>query len=608
MKFIFLGGVDKVTGSAHIFETADTKICIDCGMEQESPDVAQMFADKVDKMPKVDALLLTHAHLDHSGLIPLAVKKKKVQRIVSTPPTKELSEKLFYDSVKILGDMCPFSEEDIKETLFRWEAVDYLKPVEINGDVTAVFHDSSHIIGSASVMLKTSEGNVLYTGDIGTRLQKLVNYPPHTPKEDVHYLIIESTYGNKRRTSSELDISQFIEVIKSTIEDKGRVLIPVFAIGRLQEVLYVLNQHKISKIAKIYVDTPLGSTVTEICDRYLAYLPHQIRSKVNLSLKEDVFGEYETVNTHKQSVELSETTEPCVILSASGMLEGGRVLNHLERIKNNPKSAVIFVGYQAENTRGRRIVDGVEKVSCRVYRFDGFSAHADKEELINYIEQLSYFPFKVFITHGECEQRTAFKEELIKRKIRAELPQPETVYEEKGISTHKPLILPNNNGITFTEFGGKVFAPVCGWLVSNETSYEIKPPEWINSLFAGMKVSLKLPDSLVLTEREGVKVDALSLDEIKNNLKELRAVGILSNKLAKEFYEKLTKEGKQAAEQYVIEKHRKNPNTGKRRWNVPDTDKDPEILYETAYSTLMNLTELSHEEVYRILKSLEINI
>jgi len=625
MKFYFLGGVNRVTGSLHVVEVCGKKICIDCGMEQE--DVSEngegspVFVEKVEKMPVVDVLFLTHAHLDHSGLIPVAVKKGKVCRIVSTPPTLELARLLFYDTRKILGDSCPFTEEDVEETLSRWETKDYGIPVEVDSGITATFYDSAHILGSASVFLKTPEGNVLFTGDVGTELQKLVNYPPKVPEEDVHYLVMESTYGNTERDPEETEISKFIKVIKETIENGGRVLIPVFAIGRLQEVLYVLKESGISfRVAKVYVDTPLGEAVTELCNRYVAFLPESVRKKVNLSFSENVLGEYEVVRTQKSSVELAESKEPCIILSASGMLQGGRVLNHVERIKRDEKSAIIFVGYQAKGTRGRRIFDGEEKVACKVYHFGGFSAHADKRELLEYVRRLKYLPFKIFLVHGEEESRRALQEAFLAEKIRAECPLPGVEMESLEFKNVKYLILPGN--VKFTELNGITFAPVAGWLVDDGEHYVLKPVEWMESVFKELeekelemissftenesgKLSKLIPSELLETEKMDYR--QLSLEEIVSNLKKLRDVGILSNSLAKEFYKILAEKGPSSAEDYVIEKHRKNPNTGKRRWQPPQgvSKDEEERYYELAYDTLMSIISLGLrvDEVYALLKS-----
>lgn len=613
MKLNFLGGAGTVTGSLYILEYEDYKIAIDCGIEQESytekEELIQKYKEKIERMPCVDLLILTHAHLDHSGLIPLAVKKGKIGKILSTEPTRDLAFLLFNDTIKIMNNDV-FNREDINKTLFLWETIDYLKEYKIeSANITIKLYDASHIIGSASTLIMTPQGNILFSGDIGSKIQNLVSYPPLYPKEDVHYLVIESTYGGKER--KDIDEKEIVEKIKSVIERKGKILFPVFAIGRLQEILYLLTKHKIDDIVEIYVDTPMGNTVTELCDKYVAYLPPSIRKKIDVSLSFNIFGgKYKVINTNNQSVSLLEKLKdkPAIILSASGMLEGGRVLNHLKHIIEDEKNAIFFVGYQANGTRGRKILDGEESVKCEVFQIQGFSAHADKNELLDYVKNLKYYPYKIFIVHGEDEQREEFAKELNKMKIRTEIPKLNESFEISSMSCfgngNKIKI---NIPLEWVNIKNTEMAPLCScWLVKTENGYEINDVSWFSNLFYNQEFEAQKLSVVKLFENEIIEMfKEVDVEEIEVKLPKFKEMELLSNKMSQEFYEKLSREGEKSAQQYIIEKHRKNENTGKRRWNIPAQlldYKDEEEAYEDIYNVLMSMTKLPLSQVYVLLK------
>lgn len=613
MKLNFLGGAGTVTGSLYILEYEDYKIAIDCGIEQESytekEELIQKYKEKIERMPCVDLLILTHAHLDHSGLIPLAVKKGKIGKILSTEPTRDLAFLLFNDTIKIMNNDV-FNREDINKTLFLWETIDYLKEYKIeSANITIKLYDASHIIGSASTLIMTPQGNILFSGDIGSKIQNLVSYPPLYPKEDVHYLVIESTYGGKER--KDIDEKEIVEKIKSVIERKGKILFPVFAIGRLQEILYLLTKHKIDDIVEIYVDTPMGNTVTELCDKYVAYLPPSIRKKIDVSLSFNIFGgKYKVINTNNQSVSLLEKLKdkPAIILSASGMLEGGRVLNHLKHIIEDEKNAIFFVGYQANGTRGRKILDGEESVKCEVFQIQDFSAHADKNELLDYVKNLKYYPYKIFIVHGEDEQREEFAKELNKMKIRTEIPKLNESFEISSMSCfgngNKIKI---NIPLEWVNIKNTEMAPLCScWLVKTENGYEINDVSWFSNLFYNQEFEAQKLSVVKLFKNEIIEMfKEVDVEEIEVKLPKFKEMELLSNKMSKEFYEKLSREGEKSAQQYIIEKHRKNENTGKRRWNIPAQlldYKDEEEAYEDIYNVLMSMTKLPLSQVYVLLK------
>ncbi len=587
----FYGGAEKVTGSAFYVETPRGEFLVDCGAEQDVPVKGAEWKEKIEKLPKVDYCLLTHAHYDHCGLLPLAVKLGRIRKgILSTPATRALAELILMDSVRIQKEELSevlYTEKDVEETMKLWEVIDEDNPRDIDG-VRVTFYYAGHILGSAGVYIETEDTNVFFTGDIGTSRQRLLRYPPSVP-EDVHALVIESTYGGRRH--DERDPHRLRKVIEETCSGGGRVLIPVFAVGRLQEVLYELAKMRLPW--KVYVDTPMGGKVTELYRDYSVYLNPEIRKRLLRGDFSDIFGQYEVVNTHSQSEELSRETFPCIILSASGMLEGGRVMNHFERIKKRKDSAVVFVGYQAEGTRGRAVQEGREPVSCRVETMTGFSAHADGEELIGYIRRLRFHPFRVFVVHGEQEGRQALKRALEEMKLRSLLPGNLTEDSTTTVNLHKEIFVSEEVlRDSVVEVDGLRMRPRVV-VVMKEDRLELRDHRFFIERFRQEDNAI---EALVQRAQGGIygelEIEQIEMTrvEFEEALGELFECGVLSKRRLREFLEKLLGEGPQAARKYVIDVHKRNPNTGYRRWQRPTCTEDEEMeeaLYERAYRGLL---------------------
>ncbi len=593
-KINFIGGASTVTGSCIVLDTGSLKLMIDCGMMQDKDSPAEEDISRVESMPKVDILLLTHSHIDHSGLIPLLVKKKKVSRIISTPATRRLCELLLEDSSRLMAqetDQPAYSQNDVQQCFVFWDEIDSGKAYEFK-DTRITFYDSSHMLGSASVFVETNSGNYLFSGDIGTKAQKLMQYPPQVPSEPVDYLIMESTYGDKTHKLD--DREHLAEIVNSVCGAGGKVLIPAFAVGRLQEILYALAEAKIPY--PVYVDTPMGEKVTALFDEYRLYLEKRLRHRL---LEGSLFGDYKTINTQPQHLELAQRKEPCVIVSASGMLEGGRVLDHLQNIKDDPKSAIVFVGYQADGTLGRRILNKEVPVSCKLFSLSCFSAHADSKELIDYVFRLSYLPYKVFLVHGEQSQRKMLQSQLKKRKIRVELPKNGEIYQDKLAISGKPLKL-SIPSVSFTKIYSYKIAPLFCYLVDHEEYMEIVDEQWYQELIGKKKAEhLGILSADVQVQDH---YNQISYEEIEKALEQLFNCGVISKNRLREFWAEYLK-GETAAKKYVVDVHKKNPNTGLRRWNPPNPDctEDPEALYELAYNSMMSATTLKKDELYRLL-------
>ena len=447
VNLTFLGGAERVTGSCHLIEMGSKRILVDCGVRQdEELDEVNLPFDG-----EVDYCILTHAHLDHSGLIPMLIKKKKLRKnIVSTIATKMVAKIILEDFANLYyrkyGKVL-YSSEDLDNVFNRWITYDYGIPINLARSISARFYDAAHIIGSASVhVVYHNEYDIFFSGDIGTRNLMLMDYPPKKPPA-VSYLVLESTYGDREHVSN---VDKAIDFIRRTLSNNGKVLIPAFSVGRAQEVIYLLNKHGVD--AKIYLDSPMANKVTELSDALSPFL------KQLGDLKKNLFNGYIPVAHASESEKLAKSKDPCVIISASGMMTGGRVVRHLNSIKDDEKSAIVFVGYQAAGTRGRRILDRVEPVKCRIFQATGLSAHADRKELVNYAVSFDPKPSKVFLVHGEEKQRKSLYTDLAEMGLNVVLPKEGKAYEivmSKGFSPAVDLSCNTIGGISLSEFEEK---------------------------------------------------------------------------------------------------------------------------------------------------------
>lgn len=455
MKINFIGGANKVTGTCYSLQIQDSKIMIDCGMEQGNTEDVD-YNQRLSSCHVHDELLVTHCHIDHIAMIPLAVKKNKVRSIVSTLATKELSILLLNDYLKISASEGKnlYDEEDIINAVLMWETVDHgIKVNKENYSYTLL--KNSHIIGSASLFIESDDGNLLFTSDIGTANQLLMDYPPTIPADNVDYLIIETTYGDKNHKPRQEESGRLITKSLEVLNNGGKVIIPTFAIGRTQEILYTLSNSEICGKFPIYIDTPLGNKVTNLMEKYVFYLKNSISKKL---LRNNLFGEYNSIGSDSESKLIAASNEPYIVLSASGMLEGGRVLNHFNTVKDDKKSLLMFCGYQGYGTRGQKVLSQEVKVSCSIDSVSGFSAHASQSELLEYIERLKYTPYKTYLIHGDAYQRMEFSKALTKLKLRHELPTNNDV--SSGINIEKKQKFFFDIDLKFENINGKVLAPI----------------------------------------------------------------------------------------------------------------------------------------------------
>ena len=446
MDITFLGAAGHVTGSMYLIKTENKQFLIDCGQFQGTIFEEQLNYKELSFNPKdIDFILLTHAHVDHSGRIPLLVKQGFCGKIFCTYPTMYLVDILLRDSGKIheaetawenkkrqragLDKVNPlFTEEDAIEAIQYLYPLEYKQNFQIETGFCFEFVNAGHLLGSSSIILKVQinsvEKTIVFSGDLGNSTNFLQENPELI--ESANYLIVESTYGNKIHQDIETRTDRLVDIIIEAYQEGGTVIIPSFAVGRTQEIIFELNHYIRTKNTEnamlldsipVYVDSPLALDATSIYSKSSKYLSELIKSygESPFTLKN-----LHLINSSEESIALNRDTSPKVIISASGMCEAGRIKHHLKHNLWRPNTHVIFIGYQAEDTLGRAIKDGQKMVrildediaiKAKIHSLSGFSGHADLNHLLEWVKPINGIE-KIFITHGENEASKFFKERL----------------------------------------------------------------------------------------------------------------------------------------------------------------------------------------------------
>ncbi|MCE2790353.1 MAG: MBL fold metallo-hydrolase [Saprospiraceae bacterium] len=447
MKIKFCGAAQYVTGSSHLIELDNGfKILLDCGLFQgRGGQVWEWNNQWYFKPSEIDCLVLSHAHIDHCGRIPKLVKDGFQGPIHSTHATRSLSAVMLLDSAKIQemdvewhnekilkkrrkgkGEVRTplYVSEDVGPAMVKFEGHPYDTWEQIHPDVQVMFKDAGHILGSASVTLKIKENGketiVGFTGDIGRPYRPILRDPQQMPEVD--YLICESTYGDRVHESDPEQSAQFLEVIRHTcIEKQGKLIIPAFSLGRTQEIVYMLDKMESAGLLPhipVYVDSPLAVNVTHIFGLH----PECFDSEINEYMLTDSnpfgFNTLQYVRDVEGSKALNHSDKPCIIISASGMLNAGRVKHHLYNNIENPKNTFLMVGYCSPETPGGilrsgaktiRIFDEEKVVRADIVIMDSFSAHGDKNEMFDFISNQKEVLKRLFLVHGELDTQTNFK-------------------------------------------------------------------------------------------------------------------------------------------------------------------------------------------------------
>ncbi|MBI5206020.1 MAG: MBL fold metallo-hydrolase [Nitrospirae bacterium] len=444
MNIQFLGAARTVTGACFYLQASELKMLVDCGMFQ-GEDAYAVNKENFAFNPKdIDYLFLTHAHIDHSGLIPRLVKEGFRGKIIATPATADLAELMLYDSAHIQETdsvmhtkkalragkepVTPlYTIDDVRAALSFFSRTPYGKIEHIGKGIKCRFIDAGHILGSGSLEMWFQDGpgekKIIFSGDIGKKGNPIINDPSTATESD--YVVMESTYGNRLHKPMSETINELAEAIKVTFKRGGNVIIPAFSIGRTQDLLYDLNrlvrEGRLYNI-NVYIDSPLAEKATKT---YLAH-PECFDEEAKRLISGNVIGDAVKVKfTHsvEESMALNKIKSNAVIIAGSGMCDGGRVRHHLKYNLWRPECSIIFAGFQARGTLGRRIVDGAKMVhifgeeiavKAKVHTLGGFSAHADQKELLEWLSAFKGSP-RVFVVHGEEETALTFSG-LIKEK------------------------------------------------------------------------------------------------------------------------------------------------------------------------------------------------
>ena len=445
MKLHFYGADRCVTGSCHCLEVNGRKILVDCGLQQGRDELDNRYLAFAPG--NIDILLVTHAHIDHTGRIPMLVKNGFHGRILTTRLTADLMKIMLLDSAHIQESDAEYenrkgeragrehveplyTEQDALDVFKYVTTCEYEEKIDLCEGVSAVFTDAGHLLGSASITLELEEAGVhktiVFSGDIGNVDQPIIRDPQLLKKAD--YVVMESTYGDRNHTEVWSYTDELAEIIDETLGKGGNVVIPSFAVGRTQELLYFIREIKDKKLVKstpnfpVYIDSPLAKAATTVfCGDLHGYLDEQALELVKDGTHMFTFPNLNLVESSEESKMLNMDSTPKVIISASGMCDAGRIRHHLKHNLWRANSAVVFVGFQSPGTLGRRLLDGAEKVKlfgeeiavkAKIVNFQGLSSHADHDHLIQWIKAFDPKPTHVFVVHGDEDVAPVFAEEL----------------------------------------------------------------------------------------------------------------------------------------------------------------------------------------------------
>lgn len=473
MELRFLGAATTVTGSQFLLTTKRAKVLVDCGMFQGNPnDTEHNRVTPAYDPASIDALLLTHAHLDHCGLIPLMAKLGLRAPIFATAGTVELAALVLLDSGKLQEEFAQrdarrserhgqpqqvdperalraqppvadlqvalplYTAAEAQSSLRLFKAIGYEKEIDVAPGVKATFFDAGHILGSAMIRVVASDGDgtpdrvIVFGGDIGRPHTPIVRDP--TMMTDADYVLLESTYGGREHDPQEEAVKILAETIQIVAQAQGVLLVPSFAIGRTQEVVYeldrLLSAGRIPKLP-LYLDSPMASKATDIYRRYREYFDEDTRRLIEQNESPIDYPGAVVTNDANDSKKIKDAPRPYMIVASNGMLTGGRVLHHLKNLIDDPTATLLFVGYQGQGTLGAHLqagakvahIDGQSRqVRCRVVSISGFSAHADESELLDWIGNFAKgkkrgdrgFPKRVFIIHGDPPAEAAIEPKI----------------------------------------------------------------------------------------------------------------------------------------------------------------------------------------------------
>lgn len=435
IKLTFLGAAQNVTGSRYLVQFNNVRFLVDCGLYQERELRSRNWERFPVPAESLEAVLLTHAHLDHCGLLPKLVREGFRGPIYCTAATAEIAEIILLDAANLQQEDADFKKrrheregrkgphpeiplytpDDARASFPLLVPVRYGDAIKLGDGVEATFYDAGHVLGSASISVRRHQDGeerlILFSGDISGGGKPILQDP--TLFEEAGYVLIESTYGDRLLGSPENIANEFAQVINTTVNAGGNIVIPSFALERSQDVLYYLNQlqleHRIPQL-KVFVDSPMAVSVTDVFKHHSELFDGETRELLRRGESPFDFPNLNLVRTIDESRAINSVAGSVIIIAGSGMCTGGRIKHHLVANISRPESTILFVGYQAIGTLGRQIVDGAKEVRilgqhyplrARVLQLNGFSAHADRDQLLKWLSSLRRPPQRVFVTHGE---------------------------------------------------------------------------------------------------------------------------------------------------------------------------------------------------------------
>lgn len=442
VNLTFMGATQGVTGSRYLLEKNGTTLLVDCGLYQEREFLHRNWEQFRCSPGKLHSVLLTHAHLDHCGMLPRLVNQGFHGKVVCTPATADIAKIILLDSAKIQeedavykkkrhireGRKGPYPEiplytvADAEACIPLFEPAEYSTPVQLAEGIEATFHDAGHVLGSSMIRLRFSgdgtKRSIVFSGDIGRWNRPMLEDPDVFKRTD--YVVMESTYGDRRHEGTELIDEKLAEIINGAFKAGGNIIVPSFALQRAQELLYYLNALLIAKSIPpldIYLDSPMAQKITEVYKKYEDLYDREMRKLLRLNQSPFDFPGLKMVETVEESKRLNELKGTYMIIAGSGMATGGRIKHHLANNIERPESTIVFVGYQAYGTLGRLILDGAKvvrihgvqhPVRAKIVQVGGLSAHADRVELLKWVSMLSANPKHIYVTHGEKNSAMEF--------------------------------------------------------------------------------------------------------------------------------------------------------------------------------------------------------
>lgn len=450
MKIIFLGAAKTVTGSKHLIQTQGYNLLLDCGLYQGKRKVSNEMNRRLPFSAKdIDAVILSHAHLDHCGTLPILVREGYKGKIYCTGATAEIAKYIIQDSASIQEQDAMYfnrhlragvepiepiyTSQDAQMVFERFEKVQYYRDsgqwTQLNENIRFKLYEAGHILGSSIIFLEIKEGRkkktLAYTGDLGREYLPILRAPEYL-QEKTDNLLLECTYGDSAHRPFDDVMGRMKEIINKAVSSKSKIIVPAFSLGRIQELIYVLHKlvnEKAIPPLPIYLDSPLGENITDVFSQHTEYFDEEFWRDFG-SRKEPpfLFDNLEYVRSAEESKSLNELRGPFMVIAASGMAEGGRILHHLKRNISDRNTIILITGYQAENTLGRKIEEGISPVEiygekypvkAQVIVLDELSAHADKNDLMAYLSQTKGLK-RLFLVHSEWSKAQSF-EQTVKR-------------------------------------------------------------------------------------------------------------------------------------------------------------------------------------------------